>query len=135
MTGFALLFGLFLLTILMAALSPQKGSKADYSLNDKAIFILSLFGHGNPLSGYEFWKLYVDGHDPKLKATATFPVLHKLIQLHLLSTFTKRIDGHKRRYWRITRRGKRYLYEFFDAEDMQPNQKELTNDRPTSITQ
>ncbi len=71
--------------------------------------ILQLLQNNGRMYGYEITKAVRDGSKGKMKITeaALYPALHKLEAAGLLETETEIADGRSRKYYRLSRKGKK----------------------------
>jgi len=71
--------------------------------------ILQLLQNNGRMYGYEITKAVRDGSKGKMKITeaALYPALHKLEATGLLETETEIADGRSRKYYRLSRKGKK----------------------------
>ena len=71
--------------------------------------ILQLLQNNGRMYGYEITKAVRDGSKGKTHITeaALYPALHKLEEAGLLDTEQELVDGRTRKYYRLSRKGKK----------------------------
>lgn len=74
-----------------------------------SVVILQLLQHNGRMYGYEITKAVQEGSKGKTNVTeaALYPALHKLEAAGLLETETEIVDGRLRKYYRLSRKGKK----------------------------
>ena len=79
--------------------------------------ILQLLQNNGRMYGYEITKAVRDGSKGKTKITeaALYPALHKLEEAGLLETESELIEGRVRKYYKLSRRGKKESATQLDA--------------------
>jgi len=71
--------------------------------------IMQLLQNNGRMYGYEITKAVRDGSKGKTKITeaALYPALHKLEEAGLLETESEMVDGRIRKYYKLSRKGKK----------------------------
>jgi PadR family transcriptional regulator, regulatory protein PadR len=79
--------------------------------------ILQLLQNNGRMYGYEITKAVRDGSKGKTKITeaALYPALHKLEEAGLLETESELIEGRVRKYYKLSRKGKKESATQLDA--------------------
>jgi PadR family transcriptional regulator, regulatory protein PadR len=86
-----------------------------YSMDSKIIkgslttIILKLLEDNSRMYGYEMTKAVKERSKDKMQLTeaALYPALHKLVEEGLLDTTTEMVDGRMRKYYSLTKKGKK----------------------------
>jgi DNA-binding PadR family transcriptional regulator len=71
--------------------------------------ILKLLEDNSRMYGYEMTRAVKERSQDKMQITeaALYPALHKLVEEGLLSTHTEMVDGRMRKYYSLTKKGKK----------------------------
>lgn len=71
--------------------------------------ILKLLEDNSRMYGYEMTRAVKERSQDKMQITeaALYPALHKLVEEGLLSTHTEMVDGRMRKYYALTKKGKK----------------------------
>lgn len=71
--------------------------------------ILKLLEDNSRMYGYEMTRAVKERSQDKMLITeaALYPALHKLVEEGLLSTHTEMVDGRMRKYYSLTKKGKK----------------------------
>lgn len=79
--------------------------------------IMQLLQNNGRMYGYEITKAVRDGSKGKTKITeaALYPALHKLEESGLLETESEMVDGRIRKYYKLSRKGKKESTVQLDA--------------------
>ncbi|RYD56091.1 MAG: PadR family transcriptional regulator [Sphingobacteriales bacterium] len=73
-----------------------------------ATIVLKLLEQNDRMYGYEITKVVREMTDNKMAITeaALYPALHKLLEEGLLETTTETVDGRRRKYYTLSKKGK-----------------------------
>lgn len=79
--------------------------------------ILKLLENNSRMYGYEMTKAVRDVTKNKMNITeaALYPALHKLVAEGLLETTSEQVDGRMRKYYALTKKGKKETITKIDA--------------------
>ncbi len=73
------------------------------------VIILKLLEDNGRMYGYEMTKAVRESTENKMSITeaALYPALHKLVEEGLLVTTSEKVDGRVRKYYSLTKKGKK----------------------------